>query len=159
MRHAASHSPGKGRDAMGGRVERAIIAMLLGLTGLAALWWAGGWWWRAGHADVAPPPRAPAAETALTPAPSRFDRRRALTLMVAGLHTPDGDAGVEEAATPHARALPSPVSFGSEQGHGSESWSRSDAAEGRDFEPRYSLDAGPLTAPAPVAVEAPRAFH
>jgi hypothetical protein len=159
MRHAASRSPGKGRDAMGGRVERDIIGVLLGLTGLAALWWAGGWWWRAGHAEAAPPPRPPATETALPPAPSRFDRRRALTLMVAGLHTTDADAGASEAAAPHARTTPSPVSFGSEQGHGSDSWSRSDATDGRDFEPRYSLDAGTFTAPPPVVVEAPRTFH
>jgi len=163
MRPAATHAPGQRQDSLGGRAERRIIGVLLGLMGFAALWWAGTWWWRAAHAEAATAPRPPRLETALPPAPPRFDRRRALTLMVAGLPTPGADpaadAGVEPAAATRALPTPSPGSYGIEQGHGSEGWGHSDAPERQDFEPRYSLDAGTLAEPPPVAAEAPRVFH
>jgi hypothetical protein len=159
MRPASTHSPGKGQEALGSRTERDIIRALLALTGLAALWWAGGWWWRAAHAEAVPPPRPAAVEAEQLPAPPRFDRRRALASMVARLHPPTGDAGADEAAPPRAATTPSAVSFGVEQGHGSESWSRSATPERRDFEPRYSPDAGIFAEPPPVAPEATRAFH
>jgi hypothetical protein len=151
--------PGKGRDALGGRFERDVIGALLGLMGAAALWWAGSWWWRAAHAEASPAPRPPAVDTALLPAPPRFDRGRALALLAASLGPWGADAGAEQAAAPLVLPAPSPMSYGSEQGHGSESWSQGARSERVDFEPRYPLDAGAFEEPPPVAVEAPRAFH
>ncbi|HTV26140.1 MAG TPA: hypothetical protein VMG12_45905, partial [Polyangiaceae bacterium] len=75
MRPAATHSTNENDDALTGRIERDIIGVLLGLMGVAALWWAGTWW-RAAHAESAPAPRPPTLETALPPAPPRFERRR-----------------------------------------------------------------------------------
>lgn len=165
MRPVATQSSGKGQDTHGGRVERDLIGALLGLMAAAALWWAGSWWWRSAHAAVAAPPRPAVVQTALLPKPPRSDRRRTLALTAASQRTkgaepaadPMGDAGGEQAV---AGATPGPTSFGFEQGHGSEGWSRSDAPERQDFEPRYALDAGAFAEPPPpVAAEAPRAFH
>jgi len=158
MRPAANPSPGKSQDTLGGRAERDIIGVLLGLVGLAAFWWAGTWWWRAGHAEAAPAPRPPTLETANPPAPPLFDRRRALAQVLRGVGVRGADAGAVDAAA-HPERKAARVSYGGEQGHGSESWSRSNALERQDFEPRYSLDAGTFTEPAPVAAEAPSAFH
>jgi hypothetical protein len=151
----ATQSPGENQDA-GCRVEREISRALLGLVGVTALWWAGSWWWRAAHAEVAPAPRPP-VDTAIPPAPPHVDRRRALTL--GGIRTTGADAGALQALTPAERPLPQRVSYGMEQGHGSESWSSSDAPGREDFEPRYSLDGGTFATPPPVTAEAPGAFH
>lgn len=159
MRPATTHSPARRQDSLGGRVERDVIGALLGLMGVAALWWAGSWWWRAAHPEVVPAPRPPALEAALPPAPPRFDRRRAIALMAASLGPPSADAGAEPATAPTALAAPSLLAHGVEEGHGSENWSHSVAPERLDFEPRYALDAGAFDEPAHVAVEAPHAFH
>ena len=154
MRQAATQSPNPSDDALTSRIESDIIGVLLALIGAAALWWAGTWWWLDARAEAAPAPRPPTLETTLPPAPPRFERHRdvALTLSSARVHTPD--AGGEVAAA----SAPTRVVYGVESGHGSESWSRSDAPARQDFEPRYWLDGGALAAP-PVAVEAARAFH
>jgi hypothetical protein len=157
MQPTANPSSDK-QDALGCRIERDIIGVLLGLVVLAALWWAGTWWWRAGHAEAAPAPRPPTLETANPPAPPLFDRRRALTQMLQGIGAPGADAGAMDARA-HTERRAARMSYGPERGHGSESWSRSGAPERQDFEPRYSLDAGTFAEPAPVAVEAPSAFH
>jgi hypothetical protein len=158
MRPAAPHSPGKRHDNLGGRVERDIIGVLLVLMAFAVLWWAGTWW-RAAHTESATAPRPPRLETEVPPAPPRFDRRRALTLMLAGVSTSAADAGVELAPATHAVPTPTRAAYGIERGHGSDSWGRSDAPERQDFEPRYSPDAGTVAEPPPVAAEASRAFH
>lgn len=155
MRAKAPHRACEQHDVLGGRVERVIVGVLLGLTGLAAMWWACSWWWRAARVEVVSATPAPVGTAVLAPSPHPRTLPGLLPQRIAAVGE---DAGAE-AAVGREQAPPSNPAYGSDQGHGSEAWSRAGSREPRDFEPRYTLDGGGMAEPAAVAADETSAFH